>query len=61
MANMSYVRFENTLRDLRDCHEHMDDTDLSEEERKARRELLELCFQITDDYFFKPAKAGGEA
>lgn len=25
MANMGYCRFRNTLNDLRDCHEHMDD------------------------------------
>ena len=50
MANMSYVRFENTLHDLRDCYEHMDDTDLSDEEALARRALLKLCSQITDDY-----------
>ena len=58
MANMSYVRFENTLRDLRDCHEHIDDTGLSDEEEQARRKLMVLCFQIADDYFFNPPPEG---
>jgi len=25
MSNMSYCRFENTLADLRDCYENLDD------------------------------------
>lgn len=32
MTNMSYCRFENTLADLRDCHENMHDDELSEDE-----------------------------
>ena len=50
MANMSYCRFQNTLQDLRDCYENMDDTDLSDEEKRARRMLLKLCDQIVGDY-----------
>lgn len=50
MGNMSYCRFQNTLQDLRDCYENMDDTDLSDEEKRARRSLLKLCDQIADDY-----------
>ncbi len=50
MANMSYCRFQNTLQDLRDCYENMDDTDLSDEEKRARRTLLKLCDQIVGDY-----------
>lgn len=57
MANMSYVRFENTLSDLRDCHEHMDDTDLSDEEERARRSLMVLCLKMAEDYFFKPGES----
>ena len=53
MANMSYCRFQNTLQDLRDCYENMDDTDLSDEEKRARRTLLKLCDQIVGDYVVK--------
>lgn len=47
--NMSYTRFHNTLIDLRDCYEHIDDK-LSEEEQKRRAELIMLCRRIADDY-----------
>jgi hypothetical protein len=49
MANMSYCRFRNTLDDLRDCHEHMDD-ELSESEQKDRKRLIKLCCEIAGDY-----------
>jgi len=49
MANMGYVRFENTLRDLRECYEHLDD-DLSEEEGNACVKLIELCQLIDNEY-----------
>ena len=47
MANMSYCRFENTARDLKDCvhaienGEHTDD--LSSYEKDGLEELLDLC------------------
>jgi hypothetical protein len=50
MANMSYCRFQNTLNDLRDCYYNLDDTDLSEEEARARYRLIELCADIIADY-----------
>lgn len=50
MSNMSYCRFHNTLQDLKDCYEHMDDEDLSEEEKKARDKLIKLCGDINWDY-----------
>lgn len=50
MGNMSYCRFQNTLQYLRDCYENMDDTDISDEEKSARLELLKLCDQIAGDY-----------
>lgn len=51
MANMSYCRFTNTLGDLRNCSESMDDTeDLSNEEAKARLKLIKLCVLIAEDY-----------
>jgi hypothetical protein len=46
MANMSYCRFENTLRDLRDCYYNMDSDDLSKSEFYARRHMIELCITI---------------
>jgi hypothetical protein len=50
MANMAYCRFTNTLEDLRDCYEHMDDSDLSEYEIRAREQLIRLIEQIAADY-----------
>jgi hypothetical protein len=60
MSNMSYCRFENTARDLRDCREQLELlfqgdaeglTKISKnnrEEREARVELMELCEQIAE-------------
>jgi hypothetical protein len=50
MANMSYCRFENTLGDLRDCYDHMDEDDISAAECKAREKLLALCARIASEY-----------
>ena len=50
MANMSYCRFENTLRDLRDCYSNMDSDDLSKSEFYARRQMIELCMSIACEY-----------
>lgn len=49
MANMSYRRFENTLRDLRDCYAHMTDPGLSKDETSARQSLVELCADILSE------------
>jgi hypothetical protein len=49
MANMSYIRFESTLKGLRDCYDSMSD-DLSGSEKVARERLLLLCARITEDY-----------
>lgn len=49
MGNMGYCRFTNTLEDLRDCQEHISDDDLSLEEHKARKKLVELCKQIGEE------------
>ena len=48
MSNMSYCRFQNTLSDLRDCYEHIEDDDLSKEEDRARKNLVNLCRDILD-------------
>lgn len=50
MPNMGYVRFQNTLQDLRDCHRHMDDDDLDDEEQEARQRMIRLCKTITEEY-----------
>ena len=49
MANMGYCRFENTLQDLKDCYNHMEDENLSKSEKVAKQELIELCRQIIDE------------
>ncbi len=48
MSNMSYCRFRNTVKDLRDCYENMDKCDDSDEE-KARKSLIKLCVDIALD------------
>jgi len=50
MSNMSYCRFENTLRDLQDCYANMDSDDLSKSEFYTRRHMVELCINIANEY-----------
>lgn len=55
MSNMSYCRFENTLSDLSDCADALDDiggdlSNLSDTERKAAERLIDMCKQIADSY-----------
>jgi hypothetical protein len=50
MSNMSYCRFQNTLFDLEDCVDYMDDDDLSPEEAQARECLVEVCAEIVEDW-----------
>lgn len=54
MANMSYCRFRNTLEDLQDCYDNMEEIDeeTQSQEFKARRKLIELCKLIASDYDF---------
>lgn len=50
---MSYCRFINTLQDLRDCYDHMnDDNDdgMSDEEKRAKKGLIDLCKEIACDF-----------
>ena len=54
MANMSYCRFENTLRDMKDCYPHLEEDGdsedtLSETESRARQEMIELCCEIAQE------------
>ena len=50
MSNMSYCRFENTLADLRDCFDNMDDQDLSDREQVQRDLMIKVCCEIAEDY-----------
>ena len=50
MANMSYCRFENTLRDLRDCYYNMDNDNLSKSEFYARKQMVEMCINIANHH-----------
>lgn len=49
MANMSYVRFENTYKDLLDAYQHIWEDDLSESEEQYRTGLIRLCKNIADE------------
>lgn len=53
MGNMSYCRFENTSRDLWECYEHITDDDLSEDEKKGRREIVQTCIDILEALGYK--------
>lgn len=48
--NMSYCRFQNTLLDLRQCEDAMEDEDISDAERAARHELLRVCARLAADF-----------
>ena len=51
MSNMSYCRFQNTLQDLKDCYNNIDETkELSREEFYARKQLIELCKDIAEQF-----------
>lgn len=54
MANMSYCRFQNTIRDLEDCHEALetffyeDIETITGEERDHAANLIQTCHQILE-------------
>jgi len=56
MSNMSYCRFENTSRDLRDCVDAMeeaytvDELDLSQSELVSMNRMRVLCQEFLDQY-----------
>lgn len=60
MTNMSYCRFQNTIGDMQDCIDHLNDPvqddderhdwGLSEEEDKARKKFIKLCEEVAKDY-----------
>lgn len=48
--NMSYCRFYNTLQDLKDCYYNIEDVEnMSFEEKRARKQLIEICMDIADN------------
>lgn len=57
MPNMSYCRFRNTLQDLRDCYDNMNEIEETKEEAsrydsetKAKQRLIQLCKDIAETY-----------
>jgi hypothetical protein len=51
--NMNHCRFHNTLIDLEQVAESddlWDDTELSETESKARKKLIRLCIEISNNF-----------
>ena len=55
MGNMSYCRFENTLEDLQDCHEALENIydeikDMSRYEKQLIIPFIELCKEIAYNY-----------
>lgn len=58
MANMSYCRFQNTVIDLQDCYDALEEMgddeemieDLSSEELRAKKKLIQLCEDIINDF-----------
>ena len=50
MSDIKYTIFFNTLVDMMECYEDMDREDISEEEIKAKKELIRLCTVIAKEY-----------
>ena len=50
MPNMSYCKFENTYKDLKDCCEDITSSDLSPDEARYRKKLVYLCRDIVDEF-----------
>ena len=60
MAHMSYCRFENTLRDLKDCYEALMEAGTVEDyirekvpnhyEKRAIENIIELCSLIVEEF-----------
>ena len=48
MSNMTYCKYRNTLKDLRDCYDSMYD-ETSPEEDQAKMSLIKLCKQIAEE------------
>lgn len=46
MSNMGYCRFQNTLKALQDCLDHMEDILGPGEEMQAQQALIALCREV---------------
>lgn len=49
MSNMSYCRFRNTLEDLDDCADNLED-ECSYDEHRARIRLIKICKRIAAQF-----------
>ena len=49
MGNMGYCRFRNTLNDLRDCEDVVEEEVEDDKEEKARKDLIKLCKRIAEN------------
>ena len=61
MANMSYCRFQNTLKDLVDCQDAIEageTIDLSPEERSAMNQLVIVCREIANGHDYSEDEDG---
>jgi len=51
MANMSYCRFENTVKDLRDCADHIDNQlEAGGYEDKSRVKLIKIAYDMLQQF-----------
>ena len=55
MSNMSYCKFENTVSDMRDCIDTLDEImgnvdDLSESEARHAKRFITLCLRVAADF-----------
>lgn len=51
MGNLPYCRFRNTLMDLRECYNSMqEEEELGVEEEAAKKEIIELCATIVERF-----------
>ena len=49
--NMAHCRYQNTVEDMLDAIEHLNDVDdLSEEEIVARRKFIWLCHAVAENW-----------
>ena len=51
MGNIAYCRFRNTVPDLKDCLDNLDDLALGDEnpeEARARKQLIKLCRRVVE-------------
>ena len=49
--NMAYCRYQNTVEDMLDAIEHLnDEDDLSEEEIVTRRKFIGLCHAVAENW-----------